>query len=124
MGAAATSTRDVGAGTASAAPPGAGGGMDSRRFKTVVQRLMRICLMVTGTWFLALSLDIHTWTLFFQGRLPANGVNMTRIVALRSIGLMDAVILGNLFQVRLSWPCLVGGQEKGRKEGRTDGRNQ
>jgi hypothetical protein len=98
MGAAATSTRDLGAGTASAGG-GAGAGVDSRRFKMVVQRLMRICLIVTATWLLALSLDITTWTLFFQEKLPPNGVNMTRIIALRSIGLMDAVILGNLFQV-------------------------
>ena len=33
-------------------------------------------------------------------QIPPNWVSMVRIVALRSIGLIDAIILGNLFGVR------------------------
>jgi hypothetical protein len=104
LGAVATSTAALGLGqpASSASGAGPGGGVDSRRFKMVVQRLMRISLVVTMTWMLALSLDVATWALFFQNRLPPNSMSMVRLAALRSIGLMDAIILGNLFQVRVA----------------------
>lgn len=80
---------------------GGGGGVESTRFKSVVQRLMRISFAVTFMWLLALSLDVATWAVFFRQEVPPLSLPVARIVILQSIGFADAVILGNLFQVRL-----------------------
>ena len=44
---------------------------------------MRICLIVTFTWGIALILDIATWALFFTGRLLPAWMSTARVICLR-----------------------------------------
>lgn len=75
MGDATTTTQpsDAAAGGASGV-----GTVDTRRFKVVVQRLMRICLTVTMIWLLSLSLDVATWEMFFEEKVRT-------VVSVRSV---------------------------------------
>ena len=64
--------------------------------RSVVMRLMRICAIVSILWIIIVLMDVTTWIMFLDPRVPINrSLIISLSVMIRLVGLLDALALGD-----------------------------